>query len=162
MKQSKTLSKIGMGIVCAAMMVGCYKHSYTVGAGGNTEKEAAYSKWHAHWLFGLIGEDDVDVKAICPSGDATVKDSHTFVNSLIHALVGTIYAPTTVEVYCGDAPAKAATLSPSQMRAAALQPEAMEMARRISSAKAAELQAAVEAFREANKNVASTGAATRF
>ncbi len=162
MKKSLILVKLCLGVLCSGLAVGCYKHSYTVGTGGNTEKEAAYSKWHAHWLVGLIGEDDVNVNAVCPSGNATIKDSRSFVNLVVWALVGTIYSPTTVEVYCGDGSTAAATLTPEQLRAAALKPETMDMAREISAAKAAELQSALDAFQRANSNVASNGSPARL
>jgi Bor protein len=44
----------------------------------------------------------VDVKQYCPSGNATVRNDVTALNGLIGILIGIIYYPTTVEVWCAD------------------------------------------------------------
>src|SRR5690606_13293345 len=80
----------GMLLVATTALgtVACHKHSYTVGAGGNTEGEAAYKKWESHWFFGMIGESQVKVSEVCPSGNATIKDSRSFLNGLVSAFTG--------------------------------------------------------------------------
>lgn len=162
MKQSKTLLKLGIGLFCSVLVAGCYRHTFTVGNGGNTSKDPEYSAWQSHWLYGVIGDTNVDVKTICPSGNATIQDRHGFLNLVVYALVGVIYAPTTVEVYCGDGTTAKLTVTPAQLRAAGLEPETMDMARGLSAAKAAELQAAIETFRDAQRNVAKNGSPSRL
>ena len=154
----------GMGLLCVSMAAigGCYKHSYTVGNGGNTGGDATKSFWQAHWLFGLIGEADVDVRTTCPSGNATVKDSWTFLNSLVSALVGVIYSPTTVEIYCGNGRTGSLHLTPEQLRQVAVAPETMAWANQVSAVKAAELEAAIETYRATQKNVASSAPGSAF
>ena len=88
-------------VVACAGATSCWKHTYTVGVGA-PEGQQVYKKWHSHFLFGLIGDKNVDVTALCPSGNATVKDQHSFVNQIIQALTIGIYGPTTVRVYCDD------------------------------------------------------------
>lgn len=153
-------------LVSAVSATGCYKHTFTVGSGGNVEAEPTYEVWHSHWLWGIIGDENVDVNKVCPSGNATIKEKTSFVNGLIGGLVGTIYYPTTVEIYCGEGPAapKAAsiTLSPERLREIALDPAALAAAREVSETKAAELQAAIETFRANRKNVASSAGSARF
>jgi len=106
--RSKSLRSL---VIASALLLGaCMHHSYTVGSGAPNGR-VVYEKWHAHWLFGIIGEDNVDVNAVCPSGNATVRNDITFVNGLIGALVGIIYYPTTVVVYCADGPAAGAPTS---------------------------------------------------
>lgn len=78
---------------------GCFKHTFDVGAGAPNGKEV-YSSWHSHWLFGIIGDKKVDVKDLCPSGDATIHNEISFLNGLVGAFVGVIYYPTTVKVTC--------------------------------------------------------------
>ena len=63
-----------------------------------------YSKWHSHWLFAIIGEDNVDVLKVCPSGNATVRNDVSFLNGLVGVIIGIIYYPTTVEVFCDGGP----------------------------------------------------------
>lgn len=83
----------------AFSLVGCFHHTYDVGAGAPNGKEV-YSSWHSHWLFGIIGDKKVNVKELCPSGDATIHNKISFLNGLVGAFVGVIYYPTTVTVTC--------------------------------------------------------------
>jgi hypothetical protein len=122
---------------------GCFKHSYTTGSGGDTSRDAQYSKWHSHWLFGIIGEEDVNVRQVCTSGNATVKDEVSFVNGVIGALVGAIYYPTSVDVYCdGSSRAAQLTLSPDQLKRIAHNPELVDFTRTLSEQKARDLAVA--------------------
>ncbi|MDP8223651.1 MAG: hypothetical protein P9L99_09850 [Candidatus Lernaella stagnicola] len=85
--------------VIALFTTGCFKHTFDVGKGA-TSGQTVYSKWHSHWLFGIIGDDTVDVKKLCPSGNATIHNEISFVNGLIGAFVGIVYYPTTVTIKC--------------------------------------------------------------
>lgn len=141
--------------------LGCYKHSFTTGSGGDTSSNARYSSWHHHFLLGIIGEKNVDVKSVCPSGNATIKDEVSFVNGLVGALVGIIYYPSTVEIYC-DGKMATLTIPADAMRAIALDPETMLAVRAIAPGKAAELDDAVLRH-ETNVRAASVkNGATRF
>jgi hypothetical protein len=159
---AKTIFGMGLLFVSTATLGGCYKHSYTVGQGGNTGGDPTKSFWQAHWLFGLIGEADVDLKTTCPSGNATIKDQHSFLNGLVSALVGVIYSPTTVEIYCGTGRAASLHLTPEQLRQVALAPETLAWANQVSPVKAAELQAAAETYRASHRNVAASEAKSPF
>jgi len=147
----------------------CFRHSYTVGNGGDTSGEANYSAWHSHWIAGLIGEDDVDIKKICPSGNATIKDSHSFLNSIVGALIGIIYYPTTVEVYCDQQKAAVLQVSPESLRKLALNPATLEHLAKDSPAEARELASAIETYerraaqiaQRTDRTTASTKAAAR-
>ena len=158
-KQNLGLVFLGISMVVSA---GCYRHSYTVGSGGNTAADPAKSVWTSHWLFGLIGESDVDVKTVCPSGNATLKDEQSFLNYLVSAILFDIYTPTTVEVYCGSGRSATLHLTPQQMRRVAIAPETMVWANRVSSTKATELQAAIEAYRATHESVAGSPESSAF
>jgi hypothetical protein len=148
-------------LLSSLAVVGCYKHSFNVGNGGNVNADPTFSNgWESHWLFGIIGETNVDVKKICPSGNATVKDRHSFLNGLVGSLIGIVWYPTTVEVYCdGGGRAASVQVTPEQMRQIALSPETLDWARQVSQVKAAELAQAAAIYRDAHKNVA-TGVTT--
>ena len=137
----RSLGTLFVVAAVASSLAGCMKHSYTVGTGGNTSRDPSYGKWHSHFLFGIIGEKDVAVREICPSGNGTVKDEVSFVNGLVGALVGVIYYPSTVEVFCSDNGGKAATvtLSPATMRNIARDPLTHGAVEGIDPAKAREL-----------------------
>jgi len=86
-------------LALAFALVGCYKHTYNVGAGAPNGK-VVYEKWHSHWFFGIIGVTELDIKEICQSGDATIHDEVSFLNGLVGAFVGIIYYPTTATIQC--------------------------------------------------------------
>jgi len=108
---------VGLVLVIFVGVVGCHRHSFVVGSGGNLNVAPKYSHWHAHWLFGLIGEETVEAKSVCPSGNATVKDQMSFLNGLVALFIGIVYSPTEVEIFCDDSGRSAKLmLSPEQMQ----------------------------------------------
>lgn len=181
-------SLMGATLLCASAMIftGCHKHSYTVGTGGDTEAEAAYDSWESHWFFGTIGESELNVNEICPSGNATVKDKRSFLNGLVAGFTGIVWSPTTVTVYCGsgeaaaeEAPVDEAAdeapmdevpasdevsirLTGEQMRRLAMNPATIEWARGVSSAGAAQLQAAQNAQRDQDVQIAERAETASF
>lgn len=96
------MKKVFMVLIIAAFafgVQGCYKHTFNVGNGAPNGKQV-YNSWHAHWLFGIIGDKVLDIDQICPSGNATIHNEVSFVNGLVGALIGVIYYPTTVWIKC--------------------------------------------------------------
>lgn len=89
------------GIALVVGLAGCYEHTVTVGAGA-PHGPVVYDHWENFWLAGLIGHVQVDVKKMCPSGDATIYARQTFLNGLVSGLTSGIFAPTTVTVRCAD------------------------------------------------------------
>jgi hypothetical protein len=158
-KQTARLTLIaGAALVATA----CFKHSVVVGAGGDTESEPAYKKWESHWFYGIIGEPEVNVSEICPSGNATIKNEQSFLNGLIGGAIGVVWHPTTVTVYCGAADAPAAAggaeekedseaavgevqirLSAEEVRRIASDPRTLAWAESVSPSQAAALKAAL-------------------
>ena len=89
-------------VLCLAALLatGCMKHTYDVGAGAPRGK-VVYDNWESHWLFGIIGETQLDIKEICPSGNATIHDETDFLTGLVGALIGIIYRPSKVTIRSG-------------------------------------------------------------
>lgn len=89
-------------IMCLIVLLSgtaCVKHTFTVGEGA-PQGEMVYRHWHHHWIFGLIGDENLAIAKICPSGNATIHEETSFLNGLIEVLIGGIYTPTTVTVMC--------------------------------------------------------------
>jgi len=89
-------------LVMAILMVatvGCFKHTYQIGAGA-PDGDLVYDAWHSHWVFGIIGDETVNVSEVCASGNATIHDEVSFVNGLIASLIGFVWAPTSVTITC--------------------------------------------------------------
>ncbi len=140
---------------------GCFHHSYTTGTGGNVSNEPAYNEWHSHWLFGIIGEENVDIKKVCASGNATIKDGQSFVNGLIGSLIGIVWYPTTVKVYCDGALKASFDLTPETMRKIALRSDVLREIQMVSPRKAEELAAAIDSYEHKRARTAlSTGPIT--
>jgi hypothetical protein len=133
-------------ILCLSLTVGagCFKHMYTVGTGGNVGGSPAYDRWHSHWIFGLFGEDNIDVRTVCPSGNATIKDEHSFLNLVIASLVGVLWYPTSVEIYC-DGRSASLQVSPRALERVGRDPRLLPWARAAAPSLAVELQAVLEA-----------------
>ena len=91
--------KVLAALALAGLTMGCYEHTFHTGTGA-PQGPVVYDDWHNHWLGGLIGEEELDIDALCPSGNATIHDEQTFLNGLVSALTSGIYAPTTVTVRC--------------------------------------------------------------
>jgi hypothetical protein len=148
MKSNRILITV---VTAAVVITGCFKHSFTVGnGGGDTNRPATNTQKMGHYFFGLIGEDNIDVKSVCPSGNATIKDQHTFVDLLIGSIIGIIYHPTTVEIWCdegGGAGSTSSMVIPAEtLRKLALDPRTMEFVKGVSEDRAAELSAAIQSY----------------
>lgn len=98
------MARWGSGAVVAGALIltGCLEHTYHVGRGA-PRGPVVYEEWHHHWLGGLIGERTLDIREICPSGNATIHDEQSFLNGLVSALTSGIYMPTTVKIRCAGA-----------------------------------------------------------
>lgn len=133
-------------VVCMGMLVaGCFQHIYTVGKGAPRVGEPKYDKWHSHFLSGLIGKENLNIKEICPSGNATIVDEISFTNRLVAwlCLGGLIYYPSTVKVYCADSNTTSSVdISQEEARRIVMSPEFVEHVREVDPARVNEVEAA--------------------
>ena len=127
--------------VALASLTACFQHTYTLEKGAFTNGSPKYSKWAHHFVYGLFGKGEVDIQRICPSGNAVIEDYHSFFNMIIGALLGSIWWPTTVDVYCDDRTAKI-TLTPEQLRAMGRSAEFEQWVAQLAPEKMNELVAA--------------------
>ena len=108
MLEGKAPARIVQMLIVAGLLLagaGCYRHTYTVGAGAPAGP-LVYDHWHHHWLWGIINPDrQVALKAVCASGDATIDNEMSFLNGLVSALTWGIYSPTTVKIRCAGSSA---------------------------------------------------------
>ena len=99
-------------VVVLVSVTGCYKYALKVGSGGDVNAQPASTEWSHHFIAGAVGGDGViDVSAVCPSGNATVKIERNVVDAVLGNVVGNVlWQPSTIEVFCGDGRAAALTL----------------------------------------------------
>ncbi|MDD4008370.1 MAG: Bor family protein [Fermentimonas sp.] len=94
----KKLIQLSAVLFVSLLMTSCY--SYTTVVGDGSQGNQQISKWN-HYLIGGLAPIDVSDSAILAGGvqDYTVKTEMSFVNGLVSALTGGIYAPTTTTIY---------------------------------------------------------------
>lgn len=139
----KVRTVLSLLLVFIFTIIACLKHTYITGKGAGIGDKKVYSKWHSHWLFALVGDEVVDIKKICPSGNALVKNEISFINGLIGAFVGAIYYPTTVEVYCAESKVSSTIeLSPEDVRKITMSPEFVEVVDEVEPSRVDEVIAA--------------------
>ncbi|MDH3206790.1 MAG: Bor family protein [Gemmatimonadota bacterium] len=134
---------LGLMLVTTA----CYEHTYTVGLGAPTGA-VVYEEWHNHWLGGLIGERNIDVALLCPSGNATIHNEQSFLNGLVEGLTVGIYAPTTVKILCRSGGSGDLGLSPDQVSSILTSPAFLQRVGRLLPGRLEEAQLGVEALQE--------------
>lgn len=130
----------------ALALTGCLQHTYVVGDGA-ANGEIVYKHWHHHWLFGLIRpeiQEQLDVEALCPSGNAEIHQRKSFANGLVDALTSFIYTPTTVTVRCAGGEERgmaSVELSETEARKIAASPRFREVVAEVAPERLEELEA---------------------
>jgi hypothetical protein len=99
-KQSGSAARVLTLAALALAATGCYQHTYTIGAGA-PGGALVHDEWRHHWLGGLVDPNsELELRQVCPSGDATIDNEVTVLKGLVRALTGAIYSPTTVRIRC--------------------------------------------------------------
>lgn len=78
-------------------LTGCYTISYQTKAAGNGQYREDRGDF---FLWGLVGDKTIDMKAICPQGVSRWKSQQTFVDGLLGFITLGIYIPRHVTVEC--------------------------------------------------------------
>jgi hypothetical protein len=61
--------------------------------------------WVPGWLWGLVANDEVDVRQSCPMGVAMVETEQSFMNGLVSAITIGIFTPQHVRITCASSSA---------------------------------------------------------
>jgi hypothetical protein len=94
-----------VGLVSLVLATGCYtvRFQSTLPPGGAKFEEKGH-----FFLWGLVGEKEVDLKKLCPAGPSRWQNQQTFVDGLIGTVTLGIYIPRTIDVECTPARAEGA------------------------------------------------------
>jgi hypothetical protein len=95
------MKRLGRAALIAALLggAGCYKATFIRDA--SVVKGEEHDKWLDFWLWGLVNEQDIDVKQFCPDGRvAQVVTGGNFGSGIVTAVTLGIYAPRKVYVTC--------------------------------------------------------------
>jgi hypothetical protein len=94
----RTMAGRGL-LLCAFALGGCYRATFI--SNPQVVKGVEHDKWNHFFIFGLVGEENLDVRQFCADGRvAEVNTQETFLNGLVTLLTIGIYAPRTVYVTC--------------------------------------------------------------
>ena len=141
------MGRVAVALGLVIVTTGCYEHTYTVGQGAPAGP-VVYQEWHNHWLGGLIGEKNLDMEVLCPSGNATIHNEQSFLNGLVSALTGGIYTPTTVRIRCDSGRSADIDLSEEQVLAIVTSSAFLERVERVMPGRLQEAQLGVQALEE--------------
>ena len=95
------MKRLGRAALLAALLgaAGCYKASFI--RDPNVVRGAEQDRWLDYWLWGLVGEQSMQVKEFCPDGRvAEVVTGGNFGTGIVELLTLGIYAPRKVYVTC--------------------------------------------------------------
>ena len=108
-------------VVALATATGCYtvRFQSTMPPGG-----ARYEEKGHFFLWGLVGEKEVDLKKLCPAGPSRWQNQQTFVDGLVGFVTLGIYIPRTVTVECTAAKAEVGGVDPALLAQIAPEPAA--------------------------------------
>jgi Bor protein len=77
---------------------GCHTFRFHVSAAPSAPTPVVEHK--SFWVFAWFPTQEVDVRAICPDGVATIEEETTFLDGFISTLTLSIYSPRTSYYYC--------------------------------------------------------------
>src|SRR5512138_3053865 len=95
------MKRLGRAALLAAMLgaAGCYKATFI--RDPSVVKGVEHDKWVDYWLWGLVNEQEIDVKQFCPDGRvAQVVTGGDFLSGLVNFVTLGIYSPRKVFVTC--------------------------------------------------------------
>lgn len=92
------ISPIGAALFASAMLMGCYKASF-IQPGAVAGEEVR--TWTSFFLWGLVGDEELDVREFCPNGRvAKVQTGAGVGTTIVSCLTLGIYNPRRVIVTC--------------------------------------------------------------
>ena len=89
----------GMVLACLLATAGCYKATFLRDT--KAVRGVERDRWADFFLFGLVGEETLDIAEFCPEGRvAEVQTGGNFGTGLVYVLTVGIYTPRKVYVTC--------------------------------------------------------------
>jgi Bor protein len=93
-------------LLCALALGGCYKATFI--RDPQVLRGEEHDDWTSFFVFGLVGEQTLDVKQFCPDGRfAEIQTGANFLTGLVSLVTIGIYTPRKVYVTCAGGSARA-------------------------------------------------------
>jgi hypothetical protein len=100
-----------LALLFAVTASGCYKATFI--SNPNVVKGSDHDQWNSFFLWGLVGDETLDVRQFCSGGQvAQVRTGANVLTGLVSFVTLGIYAPRMAYVWC----AAGATTTPSAPR----------------------------------------------
>lgn len=86
----------------ALSLGGCFHSTFLNGGDGAGAPSPMYTeRWYHGAVLGLVDlSGPVGLDEVCPSGWTRIDTSTSFLNGIVEGLVGGLYSPQTVTIYC--------------------------------------------------------------
>ncbi|MCK6520407.1 Bor family protein [Myxococcota bacterium] len=104
---------VSIAALALVALTGCYKINYTSGGPASLAPPTRV-EWHHRLVYGLVELEPVSVAEVCPGG--TFTQAHTEVslpNGIVQMIVGVIYTPSTIQIWCASGAYYEGTLNES-------------------------------------------------
>jgi hypothetical protein len=100
---AKSIRRAFLAALFAVMATGCYKATFI--SNPQVVKGADHDQWNSFFLWGLVGEETLDVRQFCSGGQvAQVRTGANFLTGLVSFVTIGIYAPRMAYVWCAANP----------------------------------------------------------
>jgi hypothetical protein len=107
MRSSRSTHPFRRALVASLLVVattGCYKATFM--ANPNLVRGADHDQWNSFFLWGLVGQETLDVRQFCSGGQvAQARTGANFLTGLVSFVTLGIYAPRMAYVWCAAGPA---------------------------------------------------------
>jgi len=103
---NRTLLPLAALAIAAAATMGCYKATFV---SPEAPKANTIEQWNDFYLFGLVGEEEIDVRRFCASEAAVVRTGGNVGTDVVTVLTLGIYAPRKVYITCAGPEPRAVT-----------------------------------------------------
>ena len=95
-------SRLLLLFTCVAALSGC---GYTYHFRDTTLlRGEEHNEWASYFIFGIVGDYEVNVKEFCPNGAAEIATGNNFATWLLRVVTIGIYSPRKVIIRCSAGP----------------------------------------------------------
>jgi hypothetical protein len=91
-----------VSLVALVALGACYR--VTVNTGAPPAPTVIDKQWQLSFVYGLVPPPEIDAKATCPQGVASVVTERSFLNGLVGAVTYSLITPMHAKVTCAAGP----------------------------------------------------------
>jgi hypothetical protein len=100
-KQHRSLLGIAVALATLASTTGCYKATFVEDPSA-LKRQTSHEEWADHFVFGLVGDKEYDVRQWCPNGTGMARTGGNVGTTTLSIVTLGIYTPRKVYITCQD------------------------------------------------------------